>query len=233
MKTLQIDNLIKDADEHGLVLRGGFHPVAADNVSAVDGERARTLLLFGNAGSSIWEAFTAAPEYSDGKVDPLNRWSERVGNDLATRWFGVALFPFGGPPYQPFLEWARRAETLQSSPLGILIHPHYGLWHAYRFAVALPYIPAGFVLVDSGDHACDSCSTKPCLATCPVGAFTADGYDVERCYRYLERNADAECHQRGCLARGACPEGKKYRYVPDHAAFHMQKFVQSLSTRYS
>ena len=29
-----------------------------------------------------------------------------------------------------------RAEAVAPSPLGILIHPDYGLWHAYRGALA-------------------------------------------------------------------------------------------------
>src|SRR4030095_137820 len=32
--------------------------------------------------------------------------------------------------------WAMRAEAVAPSPLGILIHPDYGLWHAYRGALA-------------------------------------------------------------------------------------------------
>ena len=32
--------------------------------------------------------------------------------------------------------WAQRAEPLHPSPLGVLIHPVHGLWHAYRGALA-------------------------------------------------------------------------------------------------
>ena len=41
-----------------------------------------------------------------------------------------ALFPFGGPPHFPFQQWARRAEPVHPSPIGLLIHPIYGLWHS-------------------------------------------------------------------------------------------------------
>jgi hypothetical protein len=106
--------------------------------AAVGGDAPGTLVLLGNVGSSLWPAFSISPEYRDGRENPLDRWSRRVGHDLAARFDGQALFPFGGPPYQPFLRWAARAETVHGSTLGMLIHPRYGLWHAHRFALALP-----------------------------------------------------------------------------------------------
>ena len=48
-----------------------------------------------------------------------------------------AFFPSGGLPYWPFQQWARRAEPVHPSPVGILIHPRYGLWHSYRGALGL------------------------------------------------------------------------------------------------
>lgn len=220
------------AGDFGLVLRGGFDPVESDRVPGFQDQQAASLLLFGNAGSSIWEDFSASAEYADGEPDPLNRWSERVGNLLAAEWGGMALFPFGGPPYQPFLDWAKKSESLRSSALGLLLHPEFGLWHAYRFAIALPYRPAGSHRTANGDHACDSCVAKPCLGSCPVGAFSADGYDVKSCFEYLDQNPDAACHRTGCQARVACPEGSEYLYQPAQAAFHMRQFVSSLGTKF-
>ncbi|MGI9291704.1 MAG: ferredoxin [Gammaproteobacteria bacterium] len=216
------------AEEFGLVLRGGLNPVAEDAVPPVtDGVSPQTLMLFGNAGSSIWKAFSSSTEYRDGEPDPLNRWSERIGNMLADEWGGKALFPFGGPPYQPFLRWAKKAEKLESSQLGMLMHPVYGLWHAYRFAVALPDILDMDASSHAEAHACDSCVDKPCLKGCPVNAFDGSRYDLETCYRHLESDPESACHRFGCQARVACPEGINYVYEPDHAAFHMEKFVLS------
>ena len=47
---------------------------------------------------------------------------------------GTAWFP-SEKPWQPFQQWAMRAEGLKASPLGVLIHPDYGLWHGYRGAI--------------------------------------------------------------------------------------------------
>ena len=41
------------------------------------------------------------------------------------------------PPW-PFLTWARRGGAGHVSPLGLNIHPTYGLWHAYRAALLFP-----------------------------------------------------------------------------------------------
>jgi GMP synthase (glutamine-hydrolysing) len=104
----------------------------------------------------------------------------------------VALYPFGGPPYLPFQQWAMRAEGLQPSPLGALIHPDYGLWHAYRgalgFGERLALSP-----VSPRPRPCDDCADKPCLSTCPVGAFDGRGYDVPACAAHLDGPAGAAC----------------------------------------
>lgn len=219
--------------EFGLLIRGGFVPSVEDSVPPVgEGQPSLSILLFGNAGSSIWQAFSQSDEYQDGLEDPLNRWSLRVGNALAEEWGGLALFPFGGPPYRPFLKWAKKSENLQSSQLGMLMHPVYGLWHAYRFAVALPIA----IQIDRSRqaiaHACDSCAGKPCLKSCPVDAFDGERYDVKACYTYLAANPGCDCKQLGCQARVACPQGTEYLYHPDHAAFHMEKFVVSQANRF-
>jgi hypothetical protein len=211
-----------------------------DGVTNIDAETPSVAIaLFGNAGSSIWPYFSLSAEYADGKADPLNRWSERMGNELAMSLNGLALFPFGGPPHQPFLQWAKKAEALASSQIGMLIHPQYGLWHAYRFAIALP-VSAIEISDDrrllappNHRHPCNDCSSQACLSACPVNAFTEGNYDVETCFRYLDATPDAICHQTGCQARTACPEGKSHLYQPTHAAFHMKKFVSALRQRYN
>ncbi len=208
----------------GLVLRGAFHPGPDDHVPPLgDGRSCATLALAGNAGPGMWAAFARAPEFGDRAADPLDRWTRRVLGEVARALGAAALFPFGGPPYLPFQRWAMRAEGLAPSPIGPLIHPEYGLWHAYRGAlafaetIALPPRPA---LASP----CESCAEKPCLSTCPVGAFSAQGYDVAACAAHLETARGADCMERGCRARRACPVGRAHVYGPDQARFHMEAF---------
>ncbi len=226
---MNVSELSADANVYGLVLRGGFRAGGKDRVPEVGPHApAKTLMLLGNAGSSLWPIFRQSPEYRDGAEDPLNRWSERIGHLLAERWEGKALFPFGGPPYHPFVQWAKKAEGLRESPLGILMHPEYGLWHAYRFAIALSIEVTGFAVARPERPACEDCRGRPCLQACPVGAFDGSRYDVDSCVRYLEAPPDSSC-RRTCKARNACPERVGYRYRPVHAAFHMEKFYCTMS----
>lgn len=229
--TVAWTDLAAAAAERGLSLRGGFAVEAADGVPDLSPERpARTLVLLGGVGGSLWPAFSRSPELADGAPDPLDRWSLRVVADLAEAVKARPLFPFGGPPYQPFLRWARRAEPVAPSPLGLMVHPRYGLWHSYRGALAF-----GETLVlperEIADHPCESCATRPCLTACPVGAFApplADGlprYDLQGCAAHLRVPAGAACRQAGCLARRACPVAPDLAYEAAQAAFHMAAFL--------
>jgi hypothetical protein len=214
-----------DLTAAGLRWRGGFHPRPEDAVPALaDGRPAATLILAGTVGSAWWARFAAAPEARDGAADPLDRWSRRLLAALAGRYGAAALFPFGGPPYLPFQRWAARAEPVAPSPLGILIHPEYGLWHAYRGALAFAErldLPPPVAL----SSPCESCRERPCLGTCPVDAFGAAGYDLPRCVSHLAGPAGGACLAEGCQARLACPVGADYRYAAAAAAFHMDAFL--------
>lgn len=209
----------------GLVVLGAFHPQADDAVPAqVDGRACGTLILAGSAGGSLWSRFAQSPEAHDGRPDPLDRWSARVIGAVAASVGGTALFPFGGPPYLPFQRWARRGAALGQSPLGMLIHPDYGLWHAYRGAVALPQVVA-LPPADARASPCDSCVARPCLSACPVDAFSATGYDVAACAGHVAAPAGADCLDFGCQARRACPVGRAWHYAQAQARFHMAAFV--------
>jgi epoxyqueuosine reductase len=43
------------------------------------------------------------PEFTDGRPDPIDRWSRRVIGHMACDLGAKALFPFGGPPWHPFI----------------------------------------------------------------------------------------------------------------------------------
>jgi len=183
------------------------------------------LALVGNIGSSYWDDFSSSKEYDDGAANPLDRWSRRVAEAIAGEYALLPVYPFDGPPYYPFQQWARRAEGLAQSPLGITIHPWHGLWHSYRFAL----LGAKFEIkaAEPAASPCLACADRPCLQTCPVNAFTASGYDDARCAAYLRQTPAAECHGRGCLARLACPLAPELRYRPEQGAFHLQAFLDA------
>src|SRR5690606_15239242 len=99
------------------------------------GAPARAVLLVGQAGDAPWPHFMdwqrAQPA---GLANPLDAWSRMVIADVAGRFGARAVSP-SDRPFLPFQQWAMRAEGLRPSPLGILVHPEYGLWHAYRGAL--------------------------------------------------------------------------------------------------
>ena len=221
------DNRIEEARAalapHGLFLRGIVH--FDGDGPALDEERsAKTILLVGNIGGSMWPAFARWREQSPAPVDdPMDRWSDEVIRPIADKFGGRAYFP-SEKPWQPFQQWAMRAEGLKASPLGILIHPIYGLWHGYRGAIGFAD-RLGTKTQPFADHPCDHCPDKPCLSTCPVDAVHALRFDVASCRDHLGTSTGTGgCRSSGCVARNACPVGADYRYGPEQLRFHMAAF---------
>lgn len=206
----------------GLACRGGFEPGSSDDVPPLAcGRAARALVLLGFTGSLQWERFASSPEFGDGWPNPLDRWSLRVARALAEAWGATVLSPSSGPPWWPFQRWALRAEPLHRSPLGILLHPEFGSWHAYRAALLFAE-PMVIPRAPSWPHPCESCADRPCLRPCPVAAVAWQGFDAARCRGHLAQPQGRPCLALGCGARAACPVGAEHRYGTEQAAFHMR-----------
>jgi hypothetical protein len=220
---LQLSDIEDALRTRGLTPRGAFHPEAEDRAPDVTpGVVARTIVLAGHVGPDMWQAFAANGEPEPGSLDP---WSEGALSEVAATFGGKAISPFK-KPYLPFQRWARRAGPCHPSPLGIFIHPDYGLWHAFRGAIALPEqidVPAP----DIRPSPCDSCEDRRCLSTCPVDAFSEHGLDVRACVGHLVTNDGEDCMALACRARRACPVGRANRYQPAQASFHMAAFLRN------
>ena len=223
--------VVAAVEQAGLRVRGGFHPGPEDAAPPLrGGAEAATLILVGNVGSSLWERFAGSG--CVGRSDhPLDDWSREVVSALADELGAEPLFPFGGPPFLPFVRWAARADTVWPSVMGPLIHPRFGLWHAYRgalsFARRLDLPPREA----AGGRPCDECPDRPCLAPCPVGAVREGAFDAAGCAAWLADRPQCECREAGCLARRACPIGREYAYEAGHAAFHMAAFARANAPR--
>ncbi len=233
---LTYGRVAESLQDAGLRARGGFHATSADGLpSAV-----ATVVLAGNVGGSLWDAFSA--DRRD-EPDPLDGWSKRTLGRLAHELSHesshgssgerpgsvTAVFPSDGPPYYPFQQWAMRAEPVHPSPLGSLIHPDYGLWHAYRGALLFEAGLADVPAVSGVPSPCSTCVDRPCLRTCPAGAIDADegGLDVAACIGHIREPAGDPCLAAACMARRACPVGAGYRYAEPQARFHMNAFLKA------
>jgi hypothetical protein len=225
-----IDRLNDLLADSGLFVRAGFHPKPEDGVPAMpDGESAATVVLIGNAGAAMWDAFVRS---ADRNVrHPLDTWLRPRIEAAASATGAHAVFPNGGPPFVPVLDWAVRAEPVYRSPIGIMIHPEFGLWHVYRaaflFADRLDLPPR-----EARPSPCDACVNKPCLSVCPADAFRPDRFDAPACAAHVESAEGTNCRTRGCLARRACPVGRDYLYGREQQEFHTAAMLAAVRRGY-
>lgn len=204
------------------------------------------LLVFGHGGQRFWEQFS---QHDTQTIDPLDTYSvECVADFLKRR--DIKSFEFIYPTGEWRMGDAQHLDlrTLGrvlgwqfDSPLGIGIHPQYGLWFGYRVVVAVNvdvnvvspiYKPFNepfnerfnkplnvtaneTALPDS--HPCDACAAKPCVAACPVGAV-GETFNLTACVNHRVRPG-SEC-ARQCLARAACPVGTEHQYSLPQVQYH-------------
>lgn len=232
--TATYDEIARYLAPNGLLPRGGF-AVGSNMGNSIDllnrCPNAKTVILVGHGGGGHWQHFTSWQERQDLQLEnPLDAWSDTVVSSVARELQADAVFPWQ-KPYLPFQQWAIRAEGLKTSPVGVLMHPEYGVWHAYRGALVFSTdveIPQH----KPPHHHCDTCENKPCLSACPAYAFTLQGLKVEACATHLNRltanPSSPNCHETGCLARGACPVATEHRYSPQQIRFHMRAYYRSI-----
>ncbi|MDE2445350.1 MAG: hypothetical protein KGO94_04170 [Alphaproteobacteria bacterium] len=209
--------------EHPILMRirrEGFMPLGWFSPS--DMGKTRFVILIGNAGPDMWRRF--AREHQGRSMDD---WTKASVDALAADLDAEAVYPFD-VPHQPFLTWARKGGAGHVSPLGLNIHPTFGLWHAYRAALLFP-VEFDFPRHAAGAHPCESCADKPCLRACPVSAFDGKSYDVDACGVHVNARPN-DCMENGCLARRACPVGRSFIYVKPQIQFHMQAFAKARLT---
>lgn len=212
----RIDRMLEGT---GLFVRGGFHVETGDGVPGLpDGRDVASVLLVGNAGRALWDALNTARPGLPGR-HPQDDWMNPILQDAAER-AGAHCLLANDPPYPPVQRWARKAEPVYQSPIGLMIHPEYGLWHVYRAAFLFAE-PIELPPRTEAPNPCESCAKKPCLSVCPADAFKPEAFDAPACVDHVESASGANCRERGCLARRACPVGRPYAYPPEAGAFHM------------
>ena len=205
---------------------------------------ARQLLLWGAVGRGYWRYFLQYHQRASRRHrHPLDNWSQvalqkiiktaQISGSKKT----MLIFPFEHrhhPSKKP-IAFQPLAQKLgfTPSPLGMLIHPQFGLWVGFRGAMVgraiairrqkLPRRPASSPALSSSlsspSSPCAACINKPCIAACPAGAVQKNGFDYAKCNGYLTTHPGCDCLQGGCLARRACPIGTAYQYTKNQSQF--------------
>lgn len=220
MNTVAYADVVHAIEPTGFAVRGGFAVRPGDTVPDAPSGPTRTVVIVGNVGGAMWARFRA--EEPPGP-DPLDTWTRSVLRPIAAE-LGAGFVHPSDEPFQPFQRWAQRADDVWQSPIGLMVHPEHGLWHAYRGALLFPGDLAGLPLVGGRTSPCIGCP-QPCLSACPVGAFGPHGYDVDACAGHVRGGGVPVCADDGCAARLACPVGVDRRYGPDQMRFHMRAFI--------
>lgn len=218
MQDPRYDSIDATLRAEGLEIFGGFHPGPEDRLP----EATATLLLVGPREPGFWARIEASPEWRDGAPDPLDRWSRRVVGRIAGEIGARAQFPFDGPPWLPFYDWALASGRAWASPVRLLVHDRAGLMAGYRGALALGHrlaLPA-----PPATAPCATCPGQPCRKACPVGALTPAGYDLTACHGFLDTAPGADCMDFGCAVRRACPVSQSYGRLAAQSAYHMGRF---------
>jgi hypothetical protein len=230
---LGVGSLIKrvaaGVEKHGLIPRSGFDFIDGDERPAgPSGMPAASVLLVGSAGAAWWRDFQIwTDRQPDVMADPLDNWTREIVGRVAGE-VGARLVMPNDRPFAPFQQWAMRAEGLEPSPIGLLMHPAYGLWHAYRAALLFddPLPRDTSVKAEKPIHLCDACVGKPCLKACPVGAHSEAGFAHQDCLDHVRGPEGAPCRTGGCLDRNACPYGTEWRYPAEVQAFFQRAFAK-------
>lgn len=178
-----------------------------------------TTILVANAGYKFWQSMKDAKVEGE---DPIDQYSTTIVQRYSQH-FLDAEFELLYPSDYPVSLRTIGSKTGWShdSPMGISIHPEFGLWFAYRalFMVSTP-LPASQPI--QLKHPCESCVDKPCQAVCPASAVTEMGaFDLDTCARFRIED-DSICGFQ-CLSRISCPVGAEYRYVPEQMKYHYQR----------
>lgn len=196
----------------GVADGGGYQTYLPDCQSAI---------VFANGGTDGWNHFVADirafPEHLSAHQHPLDDFVGRCIQQVdpnppsSRRWIQCADT---AELFVDFQQLGREAGLGQSSPVGLLVHPEYGLWVSLRMVLLTTELLESTNL---RPHPCASCLEKPCIKACPSGAVTPQGWSVQTC---------ASFHQTSTLCKGVChsrlvcPVGSQHRHSQLQHLYH-------------
>ncbi len=190
---------------------------------------ARSAVVLGSGGRSLFEAFRRAPEHG-AAGHPLDAYTERVVAEAARALEAVGIGAAAVHAHETrdgqlvdFVALARASGLGWPSRLGILLHPEYGPWMSLRSALLTTQELAPTPR-QAGEGPCHGCPA-PCATGCRGDAVAGAAFSVPRCVSV--RRSDPGCALR-CDARHACVVGPQHAYAAEAEAHHMRHAAQVL-----
>ena len=197
---------------------------------------ARSIIVIGNGGGAFWKSFKQHAEENPGwmaRDNPLDDFTRVViERDIAPLvQSATIIYPFmSNGATLNFMEAGKAAGLSGPSIIGVMVHPVYGPWIAFRAAILLDEI------VDALGEACrfdpcPSCTARTCISACPADAVSfAKGWDIPKCLTHRVE-VEADCAPR-CHARAGCVLGPAHRYADDELAYHQMRALRAMRTYY-
>ncbi len=199
----------------------------------------RSIVLLGNGGADFWRAFKVHVANNNGwfeRDNPLDDFTrefvdkEIVGPIRALGQRCIAVYPFGQGPALNFMQLATVAGLAAPSIIGVVVHPVFGPWIAFRAALLVDREidhPGSAIDFDP----CPTCSTRSCVSACPAAAVSfPGGWNIHGCLVHRVE-AHSDCVDR-CHARIACVLGPENRYPDDELAYHQQRALRVMLPYY-
>lgn len=201
---------------------------------------ARTIIVVANGGGELWAALKRHADGNPGwwqRANPLDDFThEIVEREIApaARSEGAnvrVIYPFmNNAATLNFIELGKAASLAGPSILGVVVHPVYGPWIAFRAAILIDReidAPGAALAFDP----CPSCTVRSCIPACPVSAvaFPA-GWDIPKCLTHRVED-EPDCAPR-CHARAGCVLGPEHRYPDDELAYHQARALRAMRPWY-
>ncbi|MGH7779400.1 MAG: hypothetical protein ACREQR_06205 [Candidatus Binataceae bacterium] len=202
---------------------------------------ARTIIVVGNGGGELWAALKRHAGEHPGwwqRANPLDDFTrEIVEREILppAREGGAnirVVYPFmNNAATLNFIALGKAAGLAGPSILGVVVHPVYGPWMAFRAAILIDQAidaPGPAVAFDP----CPSCTVRSCIPACPVDAIAFPaGWDTPRCLTHRVE-VEPDCAPR-CHARAGCVLGPEHRYPADELAYHQMRALRAMRPWYA
>ena len=201
----------------------------------------RSAVVFANGGTLFWECFLEdirkSPKHLSNHEHPIDDFVSRCIQSVdptpssSRRWIQCSET---SDIFLDFRVLGRESGLGYESPLGLLIHPMYGLWVSMRMVLLTTDVIENIEKIENIEtieqtdstsicsNPCTGCVEKPCITSCPAGAVTTEGWSVQPCASFHEvsERCTVKCH-----SRLACPVGKESRHSPLQQLYHNARTI--------